>query len=209
MKIVIATSNTNKLNELRKLLENFDVQILSLRDFPQHPPIIEDGESFEQNALKKARIICTYTGLPTIADDSGLEVDRLGNRPGVFSARYAGVGAHDSKNNEKLLSELAGIKPEERTACFRCVLALVDPLGREQVVAGEYRGVILTEPRGTNGFGYDPVFLDPVSGLTFAEMETAQKNQTSHRARALQKLLKILPEFLQATPDKKSGASKR
>ena len=196
MKIVVATSNKNKLRELKELLIGFDVQILSLMDFPDCPPVVEDGESFAENALKKAQTICAHTGLLTIADDSGLEVDCLEGRPGIFSARYAGEGADDRKNYGKLLREIKGVTPENRGARFRCVLAIAAPSGRQRIVEGEYRGRVITKPRGENGFGYDPVFLDTISGLTFAEMKPDQKNQISHRARALQELVKILPEFL-------------
>jgi XTP/dITP diphosphohydrolase len=196
MRIVIATTNQNKLRELKELLIGFDVQILSLMDFPDCPPVVEDGESFAENALKKAQTICAHTGLLTIADDSGLEVDCLEGRPGIFSARYAGEGADDRKNYEKLLQEIKGVAPENRSARFRCMLAIAAPSGRHRIVDGEYRGFIITEPRGENGFGYDPVFIDTISGLTFAEMKPDQKNQISHRARALHELVKILPDFL-------------
>jgi XTP/dITP diphosphohydrolase len=199
MKIVVATTNKNKLRELKELLKGLDVQILSLMDFPDCPPVVEDGESFAENALKKAQTICAHTGLLTIADDSGLEVDCLEGRPGIFSARYAGEGADDRKNHEKLLQEMKGIAPANRDALFRCVLAIAAPSGQKRIVEGEYRGVIITEPRGENGFGYDPVFLDTTSGLTFAEMTPEQKNQISHRARALHELVKILPDFLNAS----------
>ena len=196
MKIVIATTNQNKLRELKDLLQGLPVELLSLRDFPECPAVIEDGESFAENALKKARAVCAHTGMVTIADDSGLEVDHLNGRPGIYSARYAGDSATDGENYAKLLRELQRISAEDRGARFCCVLAIVSPSGKEKVVAGEYRGVIITAPRGHNGFGYDPVFLDTASGLTFAEMEPEQKNRISHRARALQELRKILPDFL-------------
>ena len=196
MNIVIATTNQNKLRELKDQLQGLDVELLSLKDFSERPAVVEDGESFAENALKKARAICAHTGLVTIADDSGLEVDSLSGHPGIYSARYAGDGAGDRENYEKLLRELQGAKPENRGARFCCVLAIVAPSGNETVVKGEYRGVIIDEPRGHNGFGYDPVFLDPASGLTFAEMVPEQKNRISHRARALHELRKILPDFL-------------
>lgn len=196
MKILIATTNQNKLRELKELLRDLPVELLSLRDFPACPAVEEDGKSFAENALIKARAVCAHTGMVTIADDSGLEVDCLSGRPGIYSARYAGDGTDDRGNYEKLLRDMQGVKPEERGARFCCVLAIVSPSGTEKVVTGEYRGVIITEPRGRNGFGYDPVFLDTASGLTFAEMEPGQKNKISHRARALQELRKILPDFL-------------
>jgi XTP/dITP diphosphohydrolase len=198
MKIVIATTNQNKLRELRDLLQGIDVELLSLRDFPDCPAVTEDGKSFAENAMKKARAICARTGMVTIADDSGLEVEHLGGQPGIYSARYAGDGAADKDNYEKLLRELQGVKAEDRGARFCCVLAIVSPEGKEKLIAGEYRGVIIEEPRGHNGFGYDPVFLDTASGLTFAEMGAEEKNKISHRAQALQSLRKILPDFLRA-----------
>jgi XTP/dITP diphosphohydrolase len=196
MKIVIATTNQNKLRELHYLLQGLDVELLSLMDFPECPAVTEDGKNFAENALKKARAVCAHTGKIAIADDSGLEVDCLSGRPGIYSARYAGDRASDRENYEKLLREMQGVKPEERGARFCCVLAIVSPTGTEKVVAGEYRGTIITNPRGHNGFGYDPVFLDTASGLSFAEMSPEQKNKISHRARALEHLLKILPDFL-------------
>jgi XTP/dITP diphosphohydrolase len=196
MNIVIATTNQNKLRELRDLLRDLPVELLSLRDFPECPAVTEDGKSFAENSLKKARAICACTGIITIADDSGLEVDYLGGRPGIYSARYAGDETSDRENYEKLLRELQGVAPEDRGARFCCVLAIVSPSGTEKVVCGEYRGVIITEPRGHNGFGYDPVFLDTASGLAFAEMAAEEKNKISHRARALHELRKILPDFL-------------
>jgi XTP/dITP diphosphohydrolase len=205
MKIVVATTNQNKLRELKELLKGFDVQILSLADFPDCPPVVEDGETFAENALKKAQAVCAHTGLLTIADDSGLEVDCLGGRPGIFSARYAGASADDKKNYKKLLQEVVGVSPEHRGARFRCVLAIVAPSGQNRIAEGEYRGLIIAEPRGENGFGYDPVFLDPETGRTFAEMTPEQKNQISHRARALQKLINILPDFLNAVSQKQPG----
>lgn len=204
MKIVAATTNQNKLRELKELLKDFDVQLLSLNDFPDCPSVVEDGESFAENALKKAQAVCAFTGLLAIADDSGLEVDWLDERPGIFSARYAGNSADDKNNYEKLLRELEGVVPEKRGARFRCALAIAAPSGQCRIVEGEYRGFITTQPRGKNGFGYDPVFLDPVSGLTFAEMPGEQKNKISHRARALHKLIKILPDFLKTQSPKQT-----
>ena len=198
MKIVIATTNQNKLRELKELLRDLPVELLSLRDFPECPAVVEDGKSFVENALKKARAICAHTGMVTIADDSGLEVDCLSGRPGIYSARFAGDGADDRENYKKLLREMQGVKPEERGARFCCVLAIVSPEETEKVVTGEYRGAIITDARGHNGFGYDPVFLDTASGLSFAEMSPEQKNKISHRARALKQLLKLLPDFLNA-----------
>jgi len=199
MEIVLATSNANKLREFREMFRDLDVSIIALDRFSELPEMIEDGKTFAENALKKARTIAGHTGCITIADDSGLEVDHLCGRPGIHSARFAGEDADDEKNNEKLLMELDGIPEEKRGAQFTCFIALVDPDGRERVVQGSYRGVILTEYRGGHGFGYDPLFLDAESDLTFSEMTAEQKNRVSHRSRAIQELKKFLPGFLTRT----------
>ncbi|MDP7416841.1 MAG: XTP/dITP diphosphatase, partial [Desulfobacterales bacterium] len=185
MEIVLATSNSHKLREFREMLQDLEVSIISLDSFSELPEIIEDGNTFAENALKKARTIAGHTGRITIADDSGLEVDHLGGRPGIHSARFAGEDADDEKNNEKLLRALDGAPKEKRGAQFTCFIALVDPDGQERVVQGSYRGIILTEYRGAHGFGYDPLFLDEVSDLTFSEMTGEQKNKVSHRSRAI------------------------
>ena len=166
MEIVLATKNANKLREFREMLRDINVSVVSLDRFPGYPDIIEDGTSFAENALKKARTIAKYTYCVTMADDSGLEVDNLGGIPGIYSARYAGEGATDRKNNEKLLKKLKNVPKEKRGAQFKCCIAIVDPHGLEQIVEGTYRGMIITEPRGHHGFGYDTIFLDEQSGLT-------------------------------------------
>jgi len=196
MEIVLATGNKNKLREFREMLEADDVSIISQSEFKNCPEVIEDGKTFEENALIKAHAIAQHTGRITIADDSGLEVDYLNGAPGIYSARFAGTDADDDKNNQKLLKELAGLPLEERGAQFTCVIAVVSPLGEERTVRGEYRGCIIGSYRGQAGFGYDPIFLDKVSGLTYSEMSAQQKNSISHRARAIMELKKILPEFL-------------
>lgn len=172
------------------------VEVLSLVDFPGHPALIEDGQSFAENALKKARTMCEYTGLLTIADDSGLEVDYLDGAPGIYSARFAGEPKSDRRNNKKLLQLLAGVPWEKRTARFVCALAIVDPGGEEHVVLGTCEGYILEEPRGTGGFGYDPLFYYPPFKKSFAELDTEQKNQVSHRARAFAKGSAVLKSIL-------------
>ena len=194
--IVLATRNRHKLQELRDMLQGIPVEILSCDGFAGCPDVIEDGATFAENALKKARALARHTGHLTIADDSGLEVDALGGLPGIYSARYAGEPANDSRNNEKLLAELALVPTEKRGAQFTCVIAIVDGRGREKVVEGVCRGVIIRELKGMQGFGYDPLFLDVASGLTFAEMAAGHKNSISHRSRAMQELKKILPEFI-------------
>jgi len=196
MDIVIATLNQNKLKEFKALLEDFTATIISLRDFPQCPPLVEDGSSFYENALKKATNVARYTGKLTIADDSGLEVEALGGRPGVYSSRFSGENATDEENNARLLRELHGVPFDKRGARFRCVLVVAKPEGETAFVEGECKGIIIDEPRGHFGFGYDPLFLVPEYNKTFSEIRPEEKNRISHRARALQKLLKLLPNYL-------------
>ena len=149
---------------------------------------MEDGKTFEENALKKARFVANHLNMVALADDSGLEVDALNKRPGIQSARYAGENATDQENNRKLLKELNGIPIEKRQACYRCVVALVFPSGREEVAEGRCRGFIALEPKGNRGFGYDPLFYVPEYGKTMAELSSEIKNRISHRGRALVKL---------------------
>ena len=184
--VVLATGNKGKVKEFSNLLEGVFGKIISLSDLGSPPEVIEDGLTFRDNALKKAREIAQYSGKLTLADDSGLEVDALNGQPGVYSARYSGQGATDKTNIDKVLAEL-GDNPN-RKARFVCVLALVDPNGEELVVEGFCEGVILDEPRGEGGFGYDPVFYLPDRRKTMAELEPELKNTISHRANALKKL---------------------
>jgi XTP/dITP diphosphohydrolase len=184
--VVLATGNKGKVKEFSNLLEGVFEKIISLSDLGSPPEVIEDGLTFRDNALKKAREIARYSGKLTLADDSGLEVDALNGRPGIYSARYSGEGATNKTNIVKLLAEL-GDNPN-RKARFVCVLALVDPNGEELVVEGFCEGVILDEPRGEGGFGYDPVFYLPDRRKTMAELEPELKNTISHRANALKKL---------------------
>ena len=197
MYLVIATSNEHKLQEFKALLQGFPLTLLSLKDFPHLPAIVEDGKSFVENALKKAVVVARATGKLTIADDSGLEVEALDGRPGVYSARFAGEGARDAENNAKLLQELKGVTPQKRGACFKCVLGIARPEGETASVEGECRGVIIDAPRGRHGFGYDPVFLVPEYNKTFSEMAPEEKNRISHRSRAFKKLLEMLPGYLE------------
>lgn len=195
--LVFATRNRGKLVELRALLPGIEVRSL---DDVHVPEVIEDADTFAGNAAKKAREVSAATGLPALADDSGLEVDALGGAPGVYSARYAGEPHSDEKNNAKLLAALAGVPAEQRTARFRSVLALADvtgPLGTEVVTeSGTCEGVILEAPRGTGGFGYDPLFYAPELGMTFAEAGVGPKNDLSHRARAMRAIKPRLLEYL-------------
>lgn len=202
--LVFATRNKGKLVELRELLPGVDV--LSIDEAAQRlgraiPDVVEDADTFAGNATKKAREVSALTGLPALADDSGLEVDALGGAPGVYSARYAGDQHDDSANNAKLLRALEGVPPDKRTARFRAVLALADvtgPLGDEVIVAdGACEGVILDAPRGTGGFGYDPLFFAPELGQTFAEAGVGPKSDLSHRARAMKAMKPRLLAYLQ------------
>ena len=186
--LVVASGNKGKLRELGELLRGVVDTILSPADFPGFPEVEEDGETFEANALKKARSAALFTGRPVLADDSGLCVDHLNGRPGVYSARFAGEGAGDADNNALLLRELAGVPAEKRTAAFHCVIALCQPDGSCQSFDGSLPGVILEEPRGEGGFGYDPLFLVPEYGQTFSELPLEIKNAISHRGRAMQLL---------------------
>ncbi|NIS63171.1 MAG: XTP/dITP diphosphatase [Proteobacteria bacterium] len=198
MELFLATRNEGKIREIEELLKDCEICLTSLRDYPDAPDVVENGEAYRDNALKKARFFTGWTGKLTVADDSGLEVDHLKGRPGVFSARYAGDGGDDRENNRKLLRELKGIPREERGAVFRCVMALVTPWGDEEVVEGECRGEIGLEERGQRGFGYDPIFVIPRYGKTVAELSMAQKNRVSHRGKALRKLKKVLKRYVGA-----------
>jgi XTP/dITP diphosphohydrolase len=188
---IVATRNRGKLLEIRKILEEVHCRIYSLADFPGLPEIEEDGVTFEQNAVKKASAIAKITGIPALADDSGLAVDVLDGRPGVFSARYAGANATDEMNNAKLLEELRGVPPEKRGAAFHCVIALCMPDGSCTTFSGELRGAILDAPQGSGGFGYDPLFFVE-EGLSLAELPLERKNRLSHRGKALELLKKEL-----------------
>ncbi len=205
--LVFATRNRGKLVELRELLAGADVEVLSIDEAQARlgvtiAEVDEDADTFAGNAAKKAREVSAATGLPALADDSGLEVDALGGAPGVWSARYAGVGAGDAANNDKLLEALAEVPEDRRTARFRCALALADvrgPLGDEVITAdGTCEGVILLAPRGTGGFGYDPLFLSPELGMTFAEAGVGPKGHLSHRARAMRAIAPRLQSYLAA-----------
>ncbi len=192
MEVVIATRNPKKIEEIRRMLAGSALSILTLDDFPDCPDVEEDGESFEANALKKAVAVSRYTGKTALADDSGLEVDALGGAPGVHSARYAGEGADDRKNLEKLLTELGRIAPECRGARYVCCIALAFPGGRTKTAFGSVEGRIGTAPRGSNGFGYDPVFYPEGHDRTFGEMGDDEKDRISHRGRALRELARHL-----------------
>ena len=194
MKIVLATGNKDKVRELRHALAGLSVEILTRDDFPGLPETIEDGSTLAANALKKAREICAATGLMAMADDTGLEVDALDGEPGVYSSRFAGLGATYADNVNLLLERMRSVPEKHRSARFRCVIATVEPTGAEILVEGICEGRILTESRGDGGFGYDPVFLVPSHGKTFAEMSVAEKDGISHRGLAMAKMRKLLEE---------------
>jgi len=184
---VLATRNEGKVRELRHMLLDLDIEVLSLQSFPGVPEVEEDGRTFFENALKKAKEVARHTSETVLADDSGLEVEFLGGEPGIHSARYSGPTATDESNNRKLLRSLEGVPKEKRGASFRCVLVLCRPDGRTESFEGSWRGEILFEPRGSMGFGYDPLFLDPEQCLTAAELDPEIKNRISHRGMAFAK----------------------
>jgi XTP/dITP diphosphohydrolase len=199
MDLLVATRNAGKLHEIRLLLEGSGLRVLSVHDFPNLPEVEEDGDSFEANALKKARTMADLTGLLTLADDSGLEVEALGGLPGVRSSRYAGETAGDADNIHKLLAALAQVPRSDRRAAFRCVMALCRPAGECRFFSGRLQGFILPEERGDGGFGYDPVFLVPEYGKTLAELPTEIKNRISHRGQALRQVVDHLRRLPAAT----------
>jgi XTP/dITP diphosphohydrolase len=195
LEIIIATKNRGKVREIRKALRGLGLKIYSLNDFSDVPEIEENGESFTENALKKARFYSKYFGKLTIADDSGLEVDALKGLPGIYSARFAGEGASDRENNQKLLREMEGIRISKRGARFKCAMAIVSYDGKEVVAEGSCRGRIGFREMGKRGFGYDPIFVLPQYGKTMAQFTLDEKNRMSHRGKALRKLKKIMTKF--------------
>ena len=188
--LLLASANQGKLRELRTILEGLPVELAGLGDvgLGEPPEVEETGDTFLENALLKARAYAAWSGLAAVADDSGLEVDALGGAPGVRSARYAGPGASDQANLDKLLAELADVPPERRTARFRCAAVLVDPVGGEWHAEAAWEGRILEAPRGSGGFGYDPVFLPDGWELTSAEVDQTTKDAASHRGQAFRAL---------------------
>ncbi|CUS96643.1 XTP/dITP diphosphohydrolase [Candidatus Kryptobacter tengchongensis] len=202
MKLVLATKNKHKVEEIKQILKIYlddelysRIEILSAGDFIGVPEIEEDGKTYIENALKKAKEIHKFTGLPSIADDSGIEVDFLNGEPGVYSARYAGLRATDEENNRKLLKKLEGVPLEKRTATFKCVIAYVNK-NEEKIFEGETKGKVIFEPRGMGGFGYDPLFVPDGYELTYAEMPEDLKNKISHRSKAIQKFAEFLTLIL-------------
>ncbi len=193
MKLVLATRNRGKVRELDEMLRDRKaIELLSLADFPDAPDVIESGKTYQENAIQKATVIAQYTGCLTLADDSGLEVDALDGAPGIHSARYAGENASDADRIAKLLDALKDVPDERRTARFKCAIALADPSGHPQVVVGVCEGRMIRAPRGSGGFGYDPVFVPSGTNQTFAELGEGVKNRISHRARALEMARELL-----------------
>jgi XTP/dITP diphosphohydrolase len=195
-KLVLATRNRHKVTEIAQLLAGLDIQLVGIDELGPGVELVEDRDSFEGNAFAKAEQAAAACGLPSLADDSGLEVDVLQGAPGVWSARYAGLPSDDGRNNEKLLRELTGVPPEQRTARYRCVAAFVEPGGGLRVArAGACEGQILQAPRGSGGFGYDPLFFIPALGRSMAEIDLPEKNRLSHRAAAFRALSMALRDW--------------
>ncbi|MCX8117763.1 MAG: XTP/dITP diphosphatase [Desulfobacterota bacterium] len=190
--LIVATKNQGKLREIRRLLRDLPLRVYGLDQFKAVPDVEEDGKSFAENALKKARFYANLFGKMALADDSGLEVDALNGRPGIYSARYAGRGATDWENRKKLLEEMAGLPLSKRWARFVCVLAVATPDGKEAVAEGSCRGRIGLKEVGRGGFGYDPLFFLPRYGKTMAQLSLEEKNRVSHRGKALRKLRRLL-----------------
>jgi len=191
-KLLLATNNQGKVREYRNLFLELPFQAVTLSEQGITTVVDEVGGSLEENARLKAVAMAEQSGLLTLADDSGLEVDALGGEPGVLSARYAGEGASDEDRVNRLLSRLRKVPWPERTARFRCVIALASPEGRVELCCGECEGLIMLEPRGENGFGYDPVFYLPELGMTMAELPLETKNRVSHRGRAAREACRVL-----------------
>ncbi|WEV43294.1 XTP/dITP diphosphatase [Lactobacillus sp. ESL0684] len=199
--ILFATTNQGKARELKQAFQKAGLKIMvkTNRDFDNPPIVDEYGTTFEQNAKLKAHALANFSGLITLADDSGLMVDALDGAPGVHSARYAGQGHNDAQNNAKLLAELGGIVPEKRTAKFTTTIVASKPgeFAQDLVVTGECQGQILAAPRGEDGFGYDPLFFVPAKNKSFAQMTMQEKNEISHRGKAIVKLLEAWPKWLE------------
>ncbi|MCZ9599933.1 XTP/dITP diphosphatase [Lactobacillus mulieris] len=199
--LLFATNNQNKVKELKAAFQKagLDIEIKTNADLEAAPHVSENGSTFEENATLKAHTLAEFSKLPTLSDDSGLVVDKLNGAPGVHSARYGGEAHNDARNNAKLLASLGGIPEEERSAkfCSTFVLSMPGHFDKDLVVTGECEGVVLAIPRGHDGFGYDSLFYVPEKGKTFAEMTTDEKNEVSHRGKALKQLVEKLPAWLE------------
>lgn len=195
MDIVLATKNRDKLEELKSLLAGLHIGITSLFEHPEIPDIVEDGVSFEENARKKARAVAHVTAGWALADDSGLVVDALGGKPGIYSARFAGKQGDYAANNAKLIEVMRDVPDEKRGAAFVCAMVLIAPDGKEWAVEGRCEGTILREPKGNRGFGYDPLFFISEEGRTMAELPSDRKNEISHRGKALKQIKKVFVDL--------------
>lgn len=198
-RLVLATRNQGKIIELRRILDsisNGTIELVSVDQYPKIADVEETGSTFEENALLKAEAICNATGLPAIADDSGLCIDALGGAPGIFSARYAGKHGDDDANLKKVLVELKGVEDAKRSAYFTCVTALVMPDGRKVTKPGEFHGFIAHAPVGEHGFGYDPIFIPQGSSITSAQMSPHEKDLRSHRGKSLRAIAPHVIELL-------------
>ena len=196
MKIIFATGNENKLTEIRKILSDLDVEVVSMKEAGIRADIVEDGKTFAENALIKARTICKACGEITMSDDSGLVIDALGGEPGIYSARYLGEDTSYHIKNNNLIERLEGVPDEKRTARFVCAIAAVLPDGRELSTTGYYEGAIGYEEKGENGFGYDPIFYLPDVGKYSAELSDEEKNARSHRGQALREMRDMLEKVM-------------
>ncbi len=197
--LLVATTNRGKFAEVESSLKHLPLKILPLQSLGNFPVVIEDGATYEENALKKASTIAEYSGYVTLADDSGLEVDALNGAPGIYSARYSGEESNDQKNNDKLLAVLERVPDQKRTARFVCVLALCRPNSsgmKGWTVRESCEGRMAFAPKGSSGFGYDPIFFYPPWGMTFGEIDRETKARVSHRGKALKKLAQVLPSII-------------
>ena len=190
--VILATNNDNKLREIREMLADSDIQVISLKEAGIIKDVEETGNTFKENALIKAKEICAMTGEPVLADDSGLEVDYLDGAPGIYSSRFMGEDTPYAEKNKAIIEKLKDAKEGERGAAFRCVMALVFPDGREFFTEGKMEGIIAQEPKGENGFGYDPIVYLPEYGRTSAQLSPEEKNAISHRGQALKKMVEII-----------------
>lgn len=193
-KVIFATGNEGKMKEIREILGDLDIELLSLKDAGIHADIVEDGKTFEENAQIKAKAICDLTGEIVLADDSGLEIDHLNKEPGIYSARYMGEDTSYHIKNSSLIERLNGVPDEKRTARFVCAVAAAFPNGRVKTVRGTMEGRIGYEEKGENGFGYDPIFYLPEYGCTSAELSMEEKNKISHRGKALRGIRESVKE---------------
>ncbi|MDP2013648.1 MAG: RdgB/HAM1 family non-canonical purine NTP pyrophosphatase [Actinomycetota bacterium] len=200
VRLVLASRNSHKIIEMRRILTELglDIELVGTDEFPDLPDVEETGSSFAANAILKAREVCEYTGLPAIGDDSGLSVDALNGMPGIYSARWAGTHGRDQDNLKLLIAQLDHVPAGRRGAAFHCAVAVATPEGDERIVEGVVEGSLIGEPRGANGFGYDPIFVPTGFEITTAEMSDGDKDSISHRGRALRAIAPVLAELFPA-----------